>query len=92
MSSRRSGMQLAIRCEEVPIGVLADPSPRLLVSTSRRLRVRTASAENQALRCGNGGRLGARSRRRTALKTFPYGAEQDELLWLIMADHGQGGR
>jgi len=95
VSSRRSEVQLAIRCEEVPIGVSADPSPRLLVSTSRRLRVRTARPRTRFCAVDmavvpasirGGGRC---SRRSHMART---GIEEDELLWVIVADHGQGGR
>lgn len=51
---RRSGVQLATPGEEVPIGALADPSPRLLVSTSRRLGVRMATPKIGLCNCGNG--------------------------------------
>ena len=73
MSSRRSGMQPATRGEDVLIGVFADPSPHLLVSTSRRLGTRTARPKTRLCPWGSGSRFGAHSRRQAVLKTFPHG-------------------
>jgi hypothetical protein len=94
VSSRRSEVQLAIRCEEVPIGVSADPSPHLLVSTSRRLRGRTARPRTRFCTADmavvpasiRGG--GQCSRHSHMART---GIEEYELLWVIVADQGQAG-
>ncbi|MGH3867695.1 MAG: hypothetical protein ACRDQ4_16470 [Pseudonocardiaceae bacterium] len=93
MSSHQSGAQTAT-WGEVPIGVLADLPPRLGQYLSEAWGT-NGEADNRAPHCRNGSRFGFHSRRRAVLKTFPHGpeqvTEQDGLLWLIVANYGQGG-